>query len=101
MFLLILFRFGGMDDHVEFTLLAEDRVERRIGLFKEAISDTSKSLGDILEGKCRSCNRIYPKEYLNPINSRDYDKLLTDDPTGYCIPCWREVEDLPKMDREA
>lgn len=74
-----------MDEYTELMLKMEDIVERTMEIDKQAAAEVGANREEIVGGKCTSCGKLYPSEYL---------------PEGDCIPCWRKKNDLPKIDTE-
>jgi hypothetical protein len=87
----------GLSKYERLLLKMEDVIEHRIKVDKKVCTGTSRDWKDLYDGKCESCGRPYEAEYLvnfDP-NSNHY-KQSSD--RGDCIPCWREKNDLPKID---
>lgn len=76
-----------MDKLTKIRLRLEDIIEERLKVEKRICDDIGRDISELIQGECTSCDRIYYKEYLS-------DK-------SECIPCWRESNDLPKIDEES
>lgn len=81
-----------LSEYERLLLRMEDRIEERIEIDKEACADLDKDWKGLYAGECASCGRVYEAAYLvdlaNSSTGRD------------CIPCWREKNDLAKIDRD-
>ena len=74
-----------MDDLTKRMLKMEDILERTMEIDKRAAAEVGADREQIVEGRCTSCERLYPPTYLQQ---------------GNCIPCWRKKNDFPKIDTE-
>ncbi|MFC4540481.1 hypothetical protein ACFO5R_00905 [Halosolutus amylolyticus] len=74
-----------MDEFTRRMLRMEDVMERTMEIDKRVAEEVGADRAQIVEGRCTSCERLYPPTYLQK---------------GDCIPCWRKKNDLPKIDAE-
>lgn len=81
-----------ISEYERLLLRMEDIIEERIEIDNEACAGLDKDWKDLYAGECASCGRVYEAVYLV-----DFERSSTG---GDCIPCWREKNDLPKIDRD-
>ena len=86
-----------MDEFTELNLGLEDIIEDRLENQKEMVEGMEKELGDMVDGTCESCGRLYYEDYLVPTGN-DFKDPLGEVSGSLCIPCWRKKNDLPKLD---
>jgi hypothetical protein len=67
-------------------LLMEENIKDRIQMDKEMSGDDWR---DLYDAKCSRCERLWESDFMMPPKTENY-----------CIPCWREINDLPKLDPE-
>lgn len=73
-----------MDEETEILLRLEDIIEERLATDAEIMQTKKKTLADLIETSCWKCRRPYYQEHLQP--------------GRICIPCWRQLCNLPKLE---
>ena len=87
-----------MNELAKKRLQMEDVLERQIEIEKEALEGESIDLSDRLKGWCVFCERPYYASFVIPVDGGEPHTKPEEEPEGYCIPCWRQENDLPKAE---
>jgi hypothetical protein len=88
-----------LDSRDRVRLGMEELIEERIRIDKEVCADLERDWEELYDGECGTCGRAYEAAYLMtegyPVDPHEQRPAW-----GDCIPCWREQNDIPKLDTE-